>query len=215
MRQLSKGPEPAILLAEGANWTTEYALAFASGSQPPTRWRHPEIVDALVAETHGKCAYCEGVIADVSYPHVEHMLPKSIYPALAVEWANLTLGCGVCNINKGDYCDASAPLIQPYVDDPSRHLLFVGPALFAVLGDSLGERTVERLKLMRPALLAERIKRLQAFHNLLERWHSAQGADKSVRELIVSDALAADQEFSCCLRSYATVAGFPAALCPI
>src|SRR5689334_21918786 len=97
MRRLTKTAVPQILAENGPLWTAEYAAAVAGGAAPPSRWRHPAIIAALATETYRKCAYCEGVISDVSYPHVEHMLPKSARPDLVVDWANLTLACEVCN----------------------------------------------------------------------------------------------------------------------
>jgi len=209
VRQLTKGPEPAVLIHNAANWTAAYAEAIASQSPAPNPWRNTEILGALAEETYRKCAYCEGIIADVSHPHVEHIIPKSARPDLVVAWINLTLACQVCNNCKGSYYAEDAPLLHPYDDDPASHLAFRGPALFANLGDAKGERTVTRLRLMRPALLAERLKRLQALHELLERWHAATGPDRPMREQLVRDAIAEDQEFSACLRNHAQSAGFP------
>lgn len=39
------------------------------------------------------CSYCEGV----SKLDIEHVIPKSIDPALMTEWTNLLLGCSSCN----------------------------------------------------------------------------------------------------------------------
>lgn len=208
MRQLPKAAEPAVLSLNASAWTAEYQNALAAGLKPPTRWRHPDIVAALRVETCDKCAYCEGIIADVSYPHVEHMFPKSARPDLVVAWANLTLGCPVCNVEKADYYEPAAPLLNPYVEDPADHLEFAGPALFANLGDAAAERTIQKLKLMRPALVTERLKRLEALHHLLQRWHAEAGINKDFRAEVLRDALADDQEFSCCLRAHAAAHGF-------
>jgi 5-methylcytosine-specific restriction endonuclease McrA len=210
VRQLSKGPEPDVLSRNSVAWTQEYSAAVEAGSRPlPSRWRHPDIVSALSEETRSKCAYCEAIIADVSYPHVEHIFPKSSRPDLVVRWPNLTMGCSVCNTKKGDYYDEGAPLLHPYEDDASAHLEFRGPALFAALGDGLGERTVTRLTLMRSALVAERLKRLQMLHVLLERWVATEGPDKYIRAAVIHEALGDDEEFVTCLRAHAASFGFP------
>jgi hypothetical protein len=208
VRSLIKGPIPPIVAASGPDWTKEYVAAVSQGRDGGTPWRHPQIVAALKQETLAKCAYCEGVIADVSYPHVEHILPKSRRPELVVEWHNLTLGCTVCNTNKGDYYEPDAPLLQPYTDNPLEHLVFHGFAIYAVLGSDTGIRTIENLKLMRSPLMLERMKRIQSFHWLLDRWQRAEGADHELFAGIIRDQLADDQEFVQTLRSYAAAMGF-------
>ena len=64
----------------------------------------------LLQETHEKCAYCESKITHVDYGDIEHIVPKSVRPDLAVDLGNLTVACGVCNTNKSDYYNEKAPL---------------------------------------------------------------------------------------------------------
>jgi hypothetical protein len=209
VRQLSKLPIPSILQANKQVWTEEYKAAAAAGEKPPERWLHPEIVSTLRKETYDKCAYCEGYIPDVSYSHVEHILPKSARPDLVVSWSNLTTGCQICNTAKSNYYAEDAPLLHPYDEDPAEHIQFQGPAICAPLGNTLGERTILRLNLKRPPLLVQRMEKIQALHDLLERWHSETGPDRDLRESVVRDALADDREYVCCLRTYAANMGFP------
>lgn len=44
-----------------------------------------------------RCAYCEDSLAD----EVEHIWPKSLYPALVFDWLNYLYACGSCNLKKG------------------------------------------------------------------------------------------------------------------
>lgn len=209
MRRLFRRPTPAILVTHAQTWTSEYLAALADGRALPSRWRHDEVVAELRAETFEKCAYCEVVIADASYPHVEHMIPKSKRPELALDWTNLTLGCPVCNTHKGDYYEPSAPILHPYNDDPQEHLVFRGPAVLGALASELGGRTVDKLQLMRPALVLERMKRIEALHRLLERWAISAGPDKDIMADVIRTALADDQEFAQSLRAYAVSVSFP------
>jgi len=168
------------------------------------------VVSALVQETNGKCAYCEGVIADVAPPHVEHILPKARRPDLVVDWRNLTLACPVCNTNKLDYYSVAAPLLNPYRDDPETHLQFSGPLITGRPGDDLGGRTVARLKLARPALIIERSKRIQSLAVLIDRWFKATDPDeKLIYEESVNDELKDDAEYVGTLRAFAKLSGFP------
>jgi len=210
VRRLKKGDKPDVLVLNETTWTVEFIAAQASGAERlPARWRHPEILAALNNETHTKCAYCEAIIADVSYPHVEHIYPKSKRADLVVHWENLTLACGVCNNGKLDYYEPAAPLLHPYEDDPEAALEFRGPAVYARLGDEVGARSVARLRLMRTPLVLERMKRLEALHGLLEDWLASSEPDKSFRASLVEEAIFEDQEFSAFLRAEARASGFP------
>lgn len=209
MRQLTKAPAPEVLVRHAASWTAEYAEALGSDGATPRRWAHRDVVAALAEETYSKCAYCEAVIADVAYPHVDHIVPKSCRPDLVLAWCNLALACPVCNNAKRDYYDPTAPLIDPYMDQVHEHVGFRGPALVAALGSEKGARSIRRLRLMRAPLLAERMKRIEALHEFLERWASAEGSDKVMFEDVVRAFVAEDQEFGECLRQYAASHSFP------
>lgn len=210
MRQLSKQALPSVLEHDGPGLTAAYGEAVAAGRPLPTPWRHTEIVGALNAETHGKCAYCEAAIGDVAAAHVEHVFPKAHRPDLVVEWTNLTLACPNCNNAKGDYYSSNERLLHPYQDDPARHLTFAGPAITGKSGDDLGRRTVGKLRLMRAALILERAKRIEWLDNLLDRWHRAEGFDEqSIWEEAVHEALKDSEEFVGILREYARQLDFP------
>ena len=209
MRPLAKAPMPSVLATQAENWTRAYTEALAAGVKPPTPWRHPEILSTLMEETLNKCAYCEGIIADVSYPHVEHVLPKASRPDLVVEWSNLTLACPVCNASKGDYYDPPAPLISPYRDRIDEHLAFLGPAIVAPLESEMGERSIQRLKLMRAPLLMERMKRIESIHQRLKLWQQAEEPDKTMFGDLVLESIDNAAEFAQCLRAYVASMGFP------
>ncbi len=80
----------------------------------------------LVASHHAKCAYCETRILAISHGDVEHFRPKSEYTDgaqkgmgyfwLAYDWANLYLGCQVCNETyKGTYFPM-LPAVEGLID---------------------------------------------------------------------------------------------------
>ena len=134
MIPLNKIPEPQILTNNKTKWTKEYLSALKK-EIPMTntirnRYKRKEIKEALIKETSGKCAYCESKLLHISYGDIEHILPKSKYPELYVEWTNLTLSCELCNRNgKNDYYDKENPLLNPYIDNPYEHLLAYGPIM--------------------------------------------------------------------------------------
>ncbi len=210
MRRLNKIDEPSVLSTEGPGWTTRFISEQAAGHTKFSPWRNATIVRLLVQETFGKCAYCEGIIADVAPPNVEHILPKSTRPDLVVHWPNLTLACPNCNTFKRDYYSVTAPLLNPYQDDPEEHLDFLGPLILGRPGDDLGERTVAKLRLAtRGELLIERSKRIQSLAALIDKWTRAEDPDvKSIFAEEIGDALADDAEFVGTLRAYAKYKGF-------
>ena len=173
MIRLRKGCEPQILVENRDGWTAEYVnwLEDRKGSEP-RRYTHPAIRAALEVETHCKCAYCEGRFKPVSYGHIEHKLPKRKCPKLVCAWTNLTVACQVCNTNKGDYYDSECRLLDPYVDDVEKLVVFAGSFALPECG-SRADKTIERLKLNRPDLLLAReevLKTLSRNLDLVERY---------------------------------------------
>lgn len=59
------------------------------------RWKKAK--DQLIAETGGKCAYCEAPTTVVAYGDVEHYRPKSTYWWLAYCYDNYLVSCQLCN----------------------------------------------------------------------------------------------------------------------
>jgi uncharacterized protein (TIGR02646 family) len=159
MRKLTKGPEPQVLVDNATVWTAEL-LATLKGSPPykaiQGRYRQTEIRDALRAETHRKCAYCESEIEAAGYPHIEHIQPKAVRDDLTFSWPNLTLGCTKCNINKGDDQPTAANFVHPYDDDPTGRFTFVGPLMKATPGDIPARNMINWLDLNRGALIISR-----------------------------------------------------------
>jgi len=206
MRKLNKHAIPQILVEMAEKWTTQY---IDSEDPRPRVWSNADLIAALRRETHEKCAYCEGVMLDVSFDQVEHILPKSKFPRLVVEWDNLTMACQACNTAKGIYHDESAPLINPFSIDPMDHLNFIGPVIDGKPEDSMGQRTVDKLKLSRPGLVMQRVERINLIRRLLRIWGLAQGSDKETAADVIRDELTDDREFVQTLREYARASGFP------
>lgn len=209
MRRLSKGPVPDVLRERGAEWTDDYVAAIASGDTRKRPWAHEDIREALRLETHGKCAYCEALMEDVSFSHIEHITPRAADPSLVVSWENLTLCCERCNTYKGSYYDQTAPLLNPYVDDPKNHIAVIDGAVLPVPGSLLGRRTVERLKLHRSDLVEARSRRLQQLSPLLDAWENARGPDKEMLADQLRREAAPGAEYSAAVVSGLSLLGFP------
>jgi uncharacterized protein (TIGR02646 family) len=156
---------PKALLARGKR-AAEEALDFFEGMQAVSKqqvkfvdfdfdasvWQ--EAMPALVKVFHGKCAFCETDLSQVSFPDVEHFRPKrdaldldgrtspSHYYWLAYDWHNLYPTCGVCSRNKRNLFPVlgsrgspgstvaelerreSRLLLDPCIDSPEEHLVF-------------------------------------------------------------------------------------------
>lgn len=208
MIHLEKGQKPAILERNGRAWTEALLKRLKAGEQPTeaekNRYRHSDVKEALVTETHGKCAYCESKVLHVSYGDVEHIIPKSVEPAKRFEWINLTLACSVCNTNKGGHFGNHEDLVDPYLVEPNDHLRFVGALVLPVPGDQRGIVTERIIKLNRGHLMERRAERLKALSDLLNLIATAQ--DANVRAVLRRDIenveLALDKEFSATARAY-------------
>jgi len=208
MRRLSKGPEPQVLVLKAEKWTVEYIDAVADGKTPPKRWGHRDIRAALSEETSKRCAYCDSTMAAVTAAQVEHILPRSSRPDLVVVWMNLTLACPRCNRFKSDYYETSLPLVNPYVDDPSTHLLFFGNLVFPVPGNDRGKVTVLRLGLHRSDLAEARGRRLEVVSRLLDEWARASGPVREALEHLIRED-ADSGEYATSVFAYLRSVGFP------
>ena len=180
MISLRKLAPPSILAENSAEWTTEYLRALNGHRAMPniSAWfGHPLVKSQLLAETNGKCAYCESRLLVSDYAHVEHIRPKSRFPEECFNWNNLTLACAKGNISKGDYYDENIPLLNPYQDDVDSRLDSAGPLIRWQAGDNSAELTIRKLKLEgieRLELLLERGRVISEVEGLISRMELMQ-----------------------------------------
>jgi hypothetical protein len=209
VRKLNKLPKPHILEVKEDVWTTAYVSAVAAGTaKNAERWRHEEIKLTLDAETDGKCAYCESLVLDVAYPHVEHIVPKAIHPELAHRWHNLTWACPKCNVAKDVAYHPTEGVLNPYVDDIEAHLVFHGDFIDSPLGDPRGAITVIACDLNRYDLVRSRVARLCAVRDLVVRWHGEVGPMREA--LATAIRLDAERgEYTAVVGAYLKRVGFP------
>jgi hypothetical protein len=200
MIRLSKGQIPDVLENNAATWTQELLAAGDKGKAKSSRYGHAEIKAALIAETYGKCAYCESKLLHITYGDVEHIVAKAIDPSRAYEWANLTLACDKCNTRKGDKED----ILDPYTDDPTSAFFFGGPWIAASVGSDLGKVTLVVLDLNRPDLMERRKEKLDALRDRLQTVLNTN--DPTRRQVLlnalIEDAIDAKTEFSACLAEH-------------
>ncbi len=163
MIKLTKSDEPKILRQNGKEWTRLFLEKIGKGEKPTsteaTRYRHPEVKEAIVAETHGKCAYCESKLRHIHHGDVEHIYPKSLDETKRFLWSNLTLACEVCNQNKSNKDPNIRHIIDPYEVDPERHIVFIGAIAFPK-GTAEGQSTITLIDLNRVELVERRQEKL-------------------------------------------------------
>lgn len=195
-----------MLQANEEAWTEEY-LEWRATPVPrpaqPRRWAHADVKATLIAEAHGKCAYCESKVTHVYPGDAEHIEPKAHVPHRVVDWKNLTFACAECNRRKRDYFDPAEPLVHPYLDDPEQHIRFYGPQVFPVPGSNSGLRTVGKLELDRMELFDRRSDVVRRLVELLTLWIAEPpGLARQIRREVIESLAAQDAEYAAMIRCF-------------
>ncbi|MBR8188699.1 HNH endonuclease [Burkholderia vietnamiensis] len=203
MIKLTKGDKPEILIERADEWTKALVDKKARGEEPTEgekgRYRHPQIKEALIRETHGKCAYCESKLQHIAYGDIEHISPKSSDVRLTFDWGNLTLACDVCNTNKG-IVDG---IVDPYNSDPSLHFTISGPLILANPTDDVARLTELKLDLNRAALVERRREKIVFLRDQVEIYLRAANPNlKAVLKIDLERTIADSEEFSAIARHY-------------
>jgi uncharacterized protein (TIGR02646 family) len=206
MIRLEKTDEPKVLQDNAAAWTNELLGKLATDEGPSkyllSRYRHKDIKDALLSETHAKCAYCESKFRHIAYGDVEHITSRNEQPALSFNWQNLTIACDICNTNKGAI--AAGILVDPYVDEPSVFFRFGGAMVMPIAGLDKADVTNRRLDLNRSALLESRAARLQNIGSQLSNILKTPNEDyrRILLQEFVETELADASEYCAFVREY-------------
>ena len=180
MISLTKTNCPQILLDNAEIWREELMATINAGGEPTrtqkNRYSRRQVKDAIVAETHEKCAYCESKIRHVDDGDIEHIAPKAPHPERSFEWENLTLACTICNRFKDDYTvtpDTPEELINPYSDNPSNHFLFHKEILTPAPESLRAHKTEEVIRLNRNELVEKRREKIAEVHDYLTSYAQA------------------------------------------
>ena len=176
MIKITKGQSPQVLIDYHVQWTTalnDAISTYGGYSNIPkqqretilSHYRHRDIVNALAASSHSKCAFCECMPQQGGYIEIDHFLPKSLYPDLTFEWNNLLPICKNCNVAKSDHDTRLLPIIDPSQKDPAALLTYNFLTLCPITGtgeEQLAARTIEVCCLNSSRLYKERANILQA-----------------------------------------------------
>jgi len=195
MIKINKGNQPAVLVANAEQWRQEIAEKIRAGedisASLKSRYNNPEIKEAIVTETNGKCAYCESKVRHIAPGDIEHIVPKSVEPDLWFEWTNLTLACPICNNKKR----ANVGLVDPHLDEPSEHFWFVGSTVFPKSDSAKGILTVTTLGLNRSDLLDRRHDRILRLGQLVNT--AATQNNQQVKQILQEDLIENETKDDC------------------
>jgi uncharacterized protein (TIGR02646 family) len=204
MIKVTKGQKPKILEQKAEEWTVDVQAALGAGEKLSkslkSKYSHAEVKAAIVAETHGKCAYCESKMRHVAPGDIEHVIPKSVDPRLWFDWSNLTLACAVCNTNKSNH----EGFVDPHVDEPSEHFWFAGIVLFPRAESDQGVLTEAVLKLNRSELHDKRYDRLKALEMLIRIASKIgdPGTKRTVQQDLIENETKSECEYSAMSRAF-------------
>jgi uncharacterized protein (TIGR02646 family) len=196
--------KPAILVEKQEEWTKTLLDKARAGEEPSqterSRYRHADIKNALIAETFGKCAYCESYLLHIAFGDVEHIHPKSKSIDNLLRWENLTLACDKCNTFKGQ----SEDIIDPYYDEPAEYFAFCGPMIVALPASERGLYSERTLQLNRLELVERRMERIKNLRDQLMILVNAK--DDKLRNVLRTDMLknetGMNKEFTAISRSF-------------
>jgi uncharacterized protein (TIGR02646 family) len=172
---LVRQAEPKSLTRYRAKWTARWSKCLSQG-RTIGGWATPAARRALqaplLALSHGKCAFCEGILNLTSFIEIEHYHAKTVRHELVFDWDNLFPSCGICNRTKGDL-DHQGRLLKPDRDDPESFLwlnpdngeLEPSPLLDAEQSQRV-LATIAAYGLQRGALCAQRIEMMK----FVNRW---------------------------------------------
>ncbi len=181
MRNVTRGPLPDTLRKYSKKWKNELLEEIKksklTGEKVPDKYYNQYKQDDVKEELkrmYGDgdfcyCCYCESIIDDVSYEHIEHRMPKNKtkdkYPKKTFDWDNLHLSCEKCNINKGKQYGEQHPILDATKDSIKEHLgytvSYTGKGVYRETLTERGTTTVKHTDLDRGTL---RIARLKVYH---------------------------------------------------
>jgi len=101
LRPITKSAEPAALAAWRASGNADWQPSYADLRQP----LKGAVRDALLAEQAHVCCYCERRVEADGDSHIEHLVPQSARPDLALDYGNLLCSCSArqhCGHERGD-----------------------------------------------------------------------------------------------------------------
>jgi uncharacterized protein (TIGR02646 family) len=203
MIKITKAIEPPFFSAKTIKREQQALLALASDiskwRQGKVKFKFPQLMElktSLLAESNGKCVYCEQALHGPSFMELDHFRPINgaigvdgersdiHYFWLAYDWNNMFASCAECNRAKGtkfpvasyrvpavvytEYDEVEHPLIiNPSRLSPEHHISFrEDGTVFARTTE--GQYSIDILKLNRSGLIERRRSHAQKFMHSLK-----------------------------------------------
>ncbi|MDB9999669.1 HNH endonuclease [Porticoccaceae bacterium] len=202
MRNLTKAVEPEVLARNHVVWLSQYK-ADKSNATNKTRYRERNIKETLKKETGYKCVYCESKIGHNTPGDIEHKVPSSKDEDQHFIWFNLTIACSECNRRKNNYYEIGNEFLDPYSDNVETALEHYGPLVFWKSANERAETTIRILQLNgndRQQLIERKIKKLEDFSNLIERFLVQTGMLKMLLWQQILEMIDLSSEYSAMLQ---------------
>ena len=160
--------------------------------------KYRENKSALKEANHGKCMYCESKISHTQHGDIEHIKPKSKFPELEFDWDNLGYACATCNNFKRDKFNEIEPYINPYKEDPEKHISSAG----ALMKDETkrGVNTIRDIGLNRPHLLEKRGELINEMERVLNVVNDSLIKSEIIN--IFKEKTGNDKEYSLCVKNF-------------
>ncbi|ENU56882.1 hypothetical protein L291_3211 [Acinetobacter guillouiae MSP4-18] len=197
MIKLIKLDKPAVLIKHSNKWKAQLLknldAGIASTNYLLSRYSDPEIKHKIIEETAGKCAYCESKLLHIHHGDIEHIFPKSLDQSQRYEWNNLTLACEICNQNKSDKDPNLRNILNPYLDEPEKSIIFFGS--FAKNVNIKGFCTIKYLELNRSDLISERNDRLLDIESIINKL-TDERIPLDMRKAIYQDLITTETNYS-------------------
>lgn len=92
---------------------------------------------SLLTSVADYCPYCGRILGSDS-AQLDHFLPKSLYPILAVTPENLVPCCGKCNNMKSNKDYTATPVIHPYYDSFDKEVWIKASVIQSVNDSTIG-----------------------------------------------------------------------------
>ena len=145
---------------ESDDWQPSYP--FPDGIRQP-------VVGALLTAQRGLCVYC-GRKLGLARPgrsfHIEHFRPRSEYPYLATDLANLFLSCGqetdsgeraqTCGTAKNDWFDEDNSIEPAYPECTNRFRFLLSGSMVPDAQEDAADAMITQLNLNHPELVRDR-----------------------------------------------------------
>jgi len=127
VRTRRRPPAPAALIRNGRQWTERWKgiRDKNTGADWAARIAKQALRVPLETLTHGKCAFCEGLLGAQSFLLIDHYVSRKVDTDGVFEWQNLFPICSECNVRKG-HEDHRNELLKPDAEDPEP-FFWLGP----------------------------------------------------------------------------------------